>query len=339
MSRIHRPYNRPAKSGEPRRPDKSASRRHGKSVSVKVNNYFIRHAQVFVFSLGRLVRAPFASLLTAAVIGIALALPAGLHVLLTNANSVSGGWDGAAQISLFLKQDVSDDRAQRMVRHIEAKRDVGEASLIRREQALEEFKRTSGFGDALKALKENPLPSVIAIRPAVASNNPTATSRLLVELRKMPEVDIAQLDMQWVRRLYAIMDIARRGILVIGALLGLAVLLVIGNTIRLDIENRRDEIVITKLIGGTDAFIRRPFLYSGFWYGTFGGLIAWLLVTLSLQLVKEPIARLSGLYHSNFNLIGLDLLTTGALFGGAALLGLFGSWLAVSKHLSAIEPT
>lgn len=173
----------------------------------------------------------------------------------------------------------------------------------------------------------------------MSHSSPAETSRLLRDLKELPQVDIAQLDMQWIKRLYAIMEIAKRGIMVVGALLALAVLLTIGNTIRLDIENRRDEIIITKLIGATDAFIRRPFLYSGMWYGLFGGILAWLLVTVSLILLSDPISRLSGLYYSSFHLQGLDFNGTIALFGMGALLGLLGSWLAVSRHLSAIEPT
>ena len=321
-------------SGAPTRDSKF---RRGPLTALRV--YLSRHLQVFFYSLGVLSRSPFATLMTTAVIGIALALPSGLHVVLKNAQQLSGGWDGAAQISLFLKRAVPDDEANRLARQIQKLPEVANVSYISRREALQEFQRLSGFGDALEALKDNPLPSVLVIRPTPAASTPVATEKLLQRLQGYPPVDIAQLDMQWVKRLYVIMELVRRGVVVLAALLALAVLLVVGNTIRLAIQNRRDEIVVMKLIGGTDAFIRRPFLYTGFWYGLFGGVIAWLLVSLSLTILSDPVERLTGLYQSQFELTGLDAATTGMLIGSSILLGLAGSWLAVGRHLRDIEPT
>ena len=307
-------------------------------MHARFNAYVLSHLRSFFFSLGKLYRAPLSSLMTMAVIGIALALPTGLYVILKNLQAVSGGWDDAARISLFLKQEVNDEAAKTLARKIGARRDVGEVDLITREAALAEFKALSGFGDALDALNENPLPSVIVVQPALAASQPAAVAALVEELQGLPETDLAQLDMQWVQRLYAIMEIARRGVLVVAAMLGLAVLLVVGNTIRLDIQNRREEIEVTKLIGGTDAFIRRPFLYGGIWYGLLGGLLGLLMVETSLGLLATPVQRLSGLYQSEFRLLDLDPASALTLLGTAALLGLVGSWLAVGRHLSDIEP-
>ncbi len=302
-------------------------------------NYLLRHLQVFFYSLGVLSRSPFATLMTTAVIGIALALPSGLHVVLKNAQQLSGGWDGAAQISLFLKRSVGEAEAERLARQIETLPQVAGVTYISRREALDEFQRLSGFGDALQALQDNPLPSVLVIQPVATENTPEATAALLEHLRAYPPVDLAQLDMQWVKRLYVIMELVRRGVVVLAILLALAVLLVVGNTIRLAIQNRRDEIVIMKLIGGTDAFIRRPFLYTGFWYGLLGGLIAWVLVSLSLSILADPVERLAGLYQSRFALSGLDLASMLMLLGASVLLGLTGSWLAVGRHLRDIEPS
>jgi cell division transport system permease protein len=318
-------------------PTRDISPRRGPLTALRV--YLLRHLQVFFYSLGVLSRSPFATLMTTAVIGIALALPSGLHVVLKNAQQLSGGWDGAAQISLFLKRAVQDDEASRLARQIHKLPEVANVSYISRHEALQEFQRLSGFGDALEALKDNPLPSVLVIHPTPAASTPASTEKLLNRLKDYPPVDIAQLDMQWVKRLYVIMELVRRGVVVLAALLALAVLLVVGNTIRLAIQNRRDEIVVMKLIGGTDAFIRRPFLYTGFWYGLFGGVIAWLLVSLSLTILSGPVERLTGLYQSQFELSGLDAATTGMLIGTSILLGLAGSWLAVGRHLRDIEPT
>ncbi len=307
-------------------------------VHARFNAYVLSHLRSFFFSLGKLYRAPLSSLMTMAVIGIALALPTGLYVVLKNLQAVSGGWDDAARVSLFLKQEISDEAAKTLAQKIRVRRDVGDVNLITREAALAEFKELSGFGDALDALDDNPLPSVIVVQPALAASQPAAVSALVEELQGLPETDLAQLDMQWVQRLYAIMEIARRGVLVVAAMLGLAVLLVVGNTIRLDIQNRREEIEVTKLIGGTDAFIRRPFLYGGIWYGLLGGLLGLLMVETALGLLAKPVQRLSGLYQSEFRLLDLDPASAFTLLGTAALLGLVGSWLAVGRHLSDIEP-
>ncbi|MFO7603758.1 MAG: permease-like cell division protein FtsX [Gammaproteobacteria bacterium] len=314
-----------------------SGRRHGLSTAVKT--YLLRHAQVLVYSLGQLWRTPVASLMTAAVIGIALALPTGLHVLLDNAQKLSGGWQGATQISLFLKHDTTDFQARKLINRLRKQAEIKAVRYISREQALEEFKALSGFGDALASLQENPLPAVLVIQPATAQQTSGSAEALLAKLKTHPEVDVAQLDMQWIKRLYAIMEIVRQGVVILAALLALAVLLVVGNTIRLAIQNRRDEILVIKLIGGTDAFIRRPFLYSGVWYGLLGGIIAVVLISSALLILSGPVERLTGLYQSQFELSFLGFGSILNLLMASTLLGLLGSWLAVGRHLREIEPT
>jgi len=303
-----------------------------------IKTYFLRHAQVFFYSLGQLWRTPFAMLMTAAVIGIALALPTGLHVLLKNAQALSGGWDGVAKLSVFLKTSVSDDQAKQLRNHIRQLPQVAEVDYISRAQALAEFKRQSGFGDALAALDDNPLPAVLVITPKLQHTDAASIQALADRLKQDKAVEFTQLDRQWLQRLYGIMDIVGRGVIILGAALALAVLLVVGNTIRLAIQNRREEIVVVKLIGGTDAFIRRPFLYTGFWYGLFGGIIALVLVELALWLINGPVENLAGLYASGFALHKLDAGTITTLLTLSILLGLGGSWLAVGRHLREIEP-
>ncbi|MCU7815462.1 MAG: permease-like cell division protein FtsX [Candidatus Thiodiazotropha sp. (ex Rostrolucina anterorostrata)] len=298
-----------------------------------------RHAEVALASLGRLARNHLSSLMTCSVIGIALALPAGLHVMLGNLQSISGTWDSGASISLFLKQQIRDDQAASLAEKLRLHQRIEDVELITREKALAEFQALSGYADALEALDSNPLPALLIIQPK-ADFTTAETAQLLVrELKLLPEAEIVQLDLQWVRRLQAITVIAQRAVVVLAALLGMAVLLIIGNTIRLEIQNRRTEIEITKLIGATNAFIRRPFLYTGFWYGLFGGIIAWLLVAISITLLSGPITRLANLYQSAFDLSSLGISTVLTLLLGSALLGLIGSWLAVGRHLSAIEPS
>lgn len=308
-------------------------------LRTRLDAWGVAQAQVLLHSLGRMYRAPLTSLMTAAVIGIALALPMGLYVVLQNFQAVSGGWDGSSQMSMFLKLDVSDADARALGQRLRALPEFDSVRVLSRKEAMQEFRELSGFGDALNVLEENPFPAVLILRPDRKFSHPESVREIVEQLRQLPETDLVQLDLQWVKRLYTIMEIAQRGVLVVAALLSLAVLLIVGNTIRLDIQNRRDEIIITKLIGATNAFIRRPFLYSGIWYGLFGGIIAWLLISLALSLVAAPVHRLAGLYGSQFTLSALDLASVAILLGGSIVLGLGGSWLAVSRHLSAIEPT
>ena len=300
--------------------------------------WLMRHAQNAVAALGRLTRNPMSTLMTAAVIGIAIALPSGLHLLIDNVRTLSGSWEGASSISLFLDQKLSDQQAEKIRHTISLRNDVAEATLITKEKALDEFRRLSGFGNALDLLDRNPLPAVVLVVPGAAYSSAEATGRLARQLEGYREIELAQVDLQWVRRLDAITSTLERGVAVLAALLCAAVLLIIGNTIRLEIQNRHSEIEIVKLVGGTDAFIRRPFLYEGIWYGLIGAVIAISLVLIALYLMQGPVERLAGLYESDFD---LTLLTSGtflAILVGSPLLGLAGAWLAVGRHLKKIVP-
>lgn len=300
--------------------------------------YLLRHLQVCMETLGRLTGTPVSTLMTVAVVGIALALPVGLHVMLQNAQRVTKSWDTAAQISLFIKAETSEERINSLAERVEQRREVARVEIISREAAMNEFREHSGFGEALAALEENPFPPVIIVYPRADYDRIEIIESLLADFKGYDEIELAQLDMQWIRRLYAIMDIGRQGVLVLAALLALAVLLIVGNTIRLAIENRREEIEVMKLVGATNTFVRRPFLYTGFFYGLFGGVLSWLLGSLALWLLSEPVNRLATLYQSDYRLAMLDGLTTLVLLGSSVLLGLAGAWLAVSRHLHAIEP-
>ncbi len=305
---------------------------------LQIGSWLTRHAQVALSSLGALSRAPVSTLMTAAVIGIALALPGGLYLLLSNVQQLSANWDGSASISLFLEPGADAEEAAGLADRLGRDPGVRSVRRVTPEQALDEFRRLSGFADALEALAENPLPSVLIVEPAASHDTPAALQALTGRLAAEPLVDFAQLDLEWVKRLHTMTEIARRGVLLLAALLGLAVLLVVGNTIRLEIQNRHGEIEITKLIGATDAFIRRPFLYHGTWYGLLGGLIALLLIAVAFQLLDEPVARLATLYQSGFALSGVTFPAGLALLAGGGGLGLAGSWIAVGRHLARIEP-
>jgi len=295
------------------------------------------HARVAVTSLGRLYRHAGTSLMTAAVIGIALSLPAALQVLVGNARTVSGSWGGAARISVYLKAGVSDADGETLADTVRKMSGVAEVQYISSTEALAEFKKLSGFADAVSVLDKNPLPAVLVVRPVDAS--PEAAADLQHQLAGNPQVDQVRLDLQWLKRLTAILDIVRRVVDILAALLGLAVIFVVGNTIRLEIGGRRTEIEVSKLLGATDAFIRRPFLYHGAWYGFGGGLIACILVAVAVTLVAAPVGRLASLYGSAYELQGLGFLGVLGLIAGGALLGWAGSWVAVARHLRDIEPS
>lgn len=288
-------------------------------------------------SLRRLLQRPASSLLTCMVIGIALALPAGLMVALQNVERLSAGWDGAARVSMYLHAAVDDSRARRLSEDLRQRPELVDVHFISKAEALAEFQAQSGFGAVVSHLRDNPLPPVIVVTPRV-DLSPARVAGLRAELAALPEVQEAQLDLEWVQRLQAMMKIAQRLTLAFAGLLALGVLLVVGNTIKLAVENRRDEIVIIKLVGGTDAFVRRPFLYTGFWYGLGGGLLAWCLVGLAMGLLRGPVSGLASLYQSRFALSGLGAGDSLGLLLVASALGLAGAWLVVGRQLRAIEP-
>lgn len=298
-----------------------------------------RHLQTSIGSLGRLAQHKLATALTVLVIGIALALPACLHLLVTNAQTATGNWNRAVDLTVFLKQPTSAEEARRTTERIRQRRDVAEAELILADAALKEFRRDSGFGDAIDALNENPLPHTIVVRPAPAYANAANLQGLATDIRALPSVEAVQLDTAWVNRLNAILEAFRRGLVLAAAILGLGVMVIVGNTIRLDIQNRRDEIEVTKLVGGSDAFVRRPFLYNGFWYGFGGAVTAWLITLVAIAVLREPIGRLAALYGSTFELRPLGLEPSLTLLLAGVALGWLGSYIAASRHLRAIEPS
>jgi len=322
--------------------NKKKNTRPNKTFRSEFKRYFnmwlLQHLQAFIFSLGQFAKYPLSNILTSAVIGISLALPTSFYLLLDNVRTVSSSWDGSVQVTLFLQTEINDEQALSFANKLKENKNIYETIVINRADALAEYQKLSGFSDALNALDENPLPNVILVKPTIDNMNDAETESLIKELEAMTEVDSAQYDSQWIKRLLYLLDIINRVIIILSTLLAIGVLLIIGNTIRLSIYNRRAEIEITKLFGGTDSFIQRPFLYSGLWYGAFGGIIAWLLIGISMQLLRGPVKQLANLYSSNFELIGLGFLNSLFLVGIGVILGLFGSWISVKRHLKAIDP-
>lgn len=310
-----------------------------RSIVDKVFGRITRHIQQGIGSLGDLWRTPFTSMMTILVLGISLTLPATLHVFVKNANSISEHWGSASEISLFLKLSVTDKEAQQLVQRLRLYPEINDVEYISAEKALKEFRTLSGFGEALNYLDKNPLPATVLVTPTERSSQVLAAEELLQKIVKEREVEQGKLDLEWLTRLEAITKLIENVVFGLGVLLCLSVVLIIGNTIRLAILNQKDAIAVMKLVGATDAFIQRPFLYAGVWYGVLGGVIASLSVTLLAYYFSGAIIELTELYQSNFELQSLNFNELMLLIFTAVLLGLAGSYISVRKHIRAIEPT
>jgi len=298
----------------------------------------IRHLQQAVGSLGDLWRTPFTSIMTVFVLGISLALPATLHLFVKNAQQVSEQWDSASQITLFLKLSTNDKSAKNLVKRIKLYSQVSHVDYISAKQALKEFKILSGFGQSLEYLDKNPLPATVLVTPTKRASQADAANELLEKLKQEREVDQGKLDLEWLTRLEAMAQLIEDIVIGVALLLCLSVVLIVGNTIRLAILSQHDAIAIMKLVGATDSFIQRPFLYSGVWYGIFGGLLSWLAVSILAQYLTGAIGKLTDLYQSNFQLQSLSFNEALSLIIFAVVLGLAGSYISVRKHIRAIEP-
>jgi len=299
--------------------------------------WLLRHINTCAGAFGRLAQQPFASLMTILVIAVTLALHAAMHLIIKNAQSISGNLENALDFSVYLATDITLEDGKHLAEIIRQRADVESVRFISAEQALEEFKLHSGFGSALDHLAGNPLPHTLVVRPS-AANTAQSMNLLNEELSNLPETDLVQVDTEWVQRFLAILEMLQRAIAMGAGLLGAAIIVVIGNTIRLDIQNRREEIEVTKLIGASNAFVRRPFLYTGLWYGLGGGLFALALVGYGLYALRDPISRLAGLYNSGFRAHALNLQESLVIVAAGVLLGLIGSWIAAARHMRRIEP-
>jgi cell division transport system permease protein len=294
------------------------------------------HSQSAADSLAGVLRQPVASAMTWLVIGIAIALPSGLWVVLDNIAAIDTQLENPAQLSLFLADEVDAAQAAALAQSLAQRDDLATVRFLDRDSALTEFVEQSGMGDLAASLPENPLPHLLLVMPR--DESPASLDRLGEEFAAMATVQEVVLDTLWLRRLETLMALGRRAVQLLAVLLLFAVVLVLGNTIRLAIESRRDEIVIVKLVGGSDAFVRRPLLYTGLWYGLGGGAVAALLVALAALLLAPPVNALAAAYQSNFALRGLGLVDSLQLVLLGGMLGLAGAWLAVARHLSDIEP-
>ena len=321
-------------------PQKQKKRRDddddGPDFSTLLHAWIESHRSSLLDSLRRLGKQPVGSFFTCMVMAVALSLPMGLSLLLSNVERLGGSWQRAAQISLYLKLDASAQEGEALRTQIKGLPGVAEAEYVSREQALDEFQQQSGLGEALRELPDNPLPGVIVVTPAEVDKS--ALEALRQRLAELPKVELAQLDLVWVERLAAILKLGDRFVFGLTVLLVSALLLVIGNTIRLHIENRRTEIEVIKLVGGTDAYVRRPFLYMGALYGLGAGVLSWGVLAFGLNWLDDAVVGLSGLYGSDFSLAGVPSADGLSLLLGAVLLGYIGAWIAGARHLRELAP-
>jgi cell division transport system permease protein len=306
---------------------------------MRISAYFERHAQTLVGSLGRLAQHPIAAFMTMAVIAVALALPLFLSLLLQNARVATGNLNEAFDLSVYMDKKAGAARVQAVAKQLRLKADVTAVKVITADEALAEFRKDSGFGKALDALTDNPLPDTLIVTPSLMASTPEGTEHLRAAIAAIPDVQSVQVDTEWIKRLHAILDILRQVVLITGGLLAMGIVLIVSNTIRLDILNRRAEIEVMKLVGASDGFARRPFLYSGVWYGLGGGILALILVGAAAQLLAAPIEQLARLYGSTFRLGGLGVSVGAGVLGLAVALAWLGSWLVARQHIRAIEPT
>jgi cell division transport system permease protein len=294
--------------------------------------WFDHHLYSFVASLGRVLHKPWATALTVGVMAVALALPLGLWLVLGNVDRFSGSVQQSREISVFLKQGTSAERANALAQELRGRRNVGKVTLRAPEQGLQEL-RGKGYGDAIDAVGDNPLPFVVIVTP-------TGDETLLAAgLAQLPEADLVQHDTQWRERLDHWLRFGGRVAWVLAALLGLGALLVVGNTVRLDIQSRREEIGVLQLLGASDGFIRRPFLYLGVWYGLAAGAVALGLLTAANLALRAPLADLAASYGSHFELSGFDPLQALYVLAGATLLGWLGAGVVTGHYLRQTRPT
>lgn len=311
----------------------------GPRLRDRVLAFLLNHLRVARQAMSRLIAEPVASVLTCLVIGIALSLPSLLYVAVSSVRTLSGAWGDTAQVSVFLRPGESLTRGESVAAALEARADVERVRLVPPEEALADLVEAIGLSPETGQIDPNPLPVVLLLSVTRDGELQQRIAALREYLQGVDGVDQVVFDVEWLARFEQIVDLGERISWMLGLLLALGVVLVLGNTIRLAIENRRQEILVLKLVGATDAFVRRPFLHTGLCYGLGGGACALILLWASLRWLSPPITRLLSLYGSDVQLQGIGTPGAFAMLIFSALLGVSGAWLAVARHLRAIEPS
>ncbi|NJC31861.1 cell division transport system permease protein [Xanthomonas arboricola] len=301
----------------------------------RVGVWIDHHLHSIAFSLGRAMRKPWATLLTIVVMALALALPLGLSIALDNVKLLAGSVQQSREINLFLKVEIDAEAAQALAGELRARPDVAQVALRTPAQGLTELRESAKLDEAIDALGDNPLPTLLVVTPTETADD----AQLAGALQALPQADQVQHDALWRKRLDGWLHFGERLVQVLSALLGVGAVLVVGNTVRLDIQSRREEIGVLQLLGASDGFIRRPFLYLGAWYGLGAGAVALALIAASGLALRAPLATLADSYGSSFTLHGLDLLHSALVLVGTLVLGWLGAWLVTGHFLRQTRPT
>ncbi|RKR04480.1 cell division protein FtsX [Kushneria sinocarnis] len=317
-------------------PSRRGARRHQLGVESRARAWRRHHLRMAVDSARRLRERPLASLMTMLAIAVALMLPAILWLVLSSASLLDRNLDDSAQMTLYLSPQLSESRAMEIADRVGGMAGVDATRLITAAAGLQEFQQRLGTGDTLALLDDNPLPATVVVQPS--SRNPEQVQALAEQLDGLEGVERARLDMAWLERLRQLAELGQRLVIALGVLFACGVLLVVGNTVRLAVESRRREIEVVTLVGATHAFVRRPFLYSGAWYGLGGGLMALVLLFAGRQWLSAPIDALARSFGTHYTLPALGLGGSAFLLCCGTLLGLMGAWLAVDRHLAGIRP-
>ena len=317
-------------------PSPRGARTHRTRSSSRLRGWLRHHRAMCLDSAWRLLRTPVSSLVTMLAIAIAMVLPAGLWLTLDSARLLDAELTESATLTAYLAPGVGDGEAARIDEALGAQPGVARTRLITAAEGMAEFQQALGLEDALGRLDDNPLPASVVVTPKAPS--PEAVRALAETLASVPGVEEVRLDLAWIERLRSLAELGQRVTLALAVLFGGGVLLVVGNTIRLAVESRRKEIEVVTLIGATHGFVRRPFLYSGAWYGLGGGLLAWGLLTLGGEWLATPVSALAASYGASFSLPRLGVGGSAFLVGCSMLLGWLGAWMAVSRHLAEVKP-
>ena len=303
------------------------------SLNIKAFHWFEHHIDSFKMSYARAIASPISFMFTVFMIAIALSIPMSLYVLFSSTQQLTSQWDNDKQITLFLKDDVTFSQAQTLASTITSKSQIATAQTVNKDTALNEFKQQMGLASIAENLPKNPLPHLIIANPNASLKDLQSLQTLENELRSLPQVQLVQFDLLWFQRLQAMLKLINRILWIVSGVLLIAIGLIIANVIRWEVTSRHAEIEIIKLVGATDAFVRRPFLYAGFWLGLAASLLALVIVSLCSWIIQQSSAQLSSLFGSDFQLATLSIDSAGLILIGSSLLGVGAAWIAVSHKL------
>ena len=289
-------------------------------------------------SLGTLLGHRLGTLMTVMVLGIAMLLPMGLYLSVNNLRSLDLTQDQWGAITVFMQPGIDEPQVLDLSAALQT-RFAATTQTVSPTEGMQEFREASGFGQALNVFEESPLPWVLLVSPAAGSQDEvdTAALELAAWLEGQEQVDFVQVDYKWLQRLSGILALGNAIVTVLGLLFSLAVVVVVSNTIRLDVANRAEEIQVLSLVGAGNNFIRQPFLYAGFWYGLLGALLALILLQLSMFYLQQPLERLVDAYGNRFTVRGLGLVEILGLVLAGGLLGFFGAWISVQRYLRQLR--